>query len=257
MRAAFLRLIFRYGLQAVLVLSPLLTMGFSLLNLIGHSAAGPTDPVQVLFLNGQKQVVELWLRISVTVVALLGSLTYEAVDLYLPSRSLLRFRKHYLEAQKEEWRSKLIPDVRINIMYARRRWYFLWLVRVFEWTWNDGFGPPNEHLDANMWICEFQGACGKAFRTGKPKRVYFDDASTDNSEFRLWRWQLLRTSHLRAIISFPILEQSDDLSPSYKSVGVINLDTSTKAGSEKLRNNEQELTEYFMRFGKILAALRL
>lgn len=268
MRAAFLRLIFRYGLQFVLVMSPLLTMGFSLLNLIGHSAAGPTDVVRVLFLTGPKQEVELRLRIYLTVVALIGSLTFEAIDLYLPSRSLLRFRKHYLEEQNKKWRSKLIPDVRINIMYARRRWYFLWLfVKVFEWTWNDGFAPPNEHVDANLWICEFQGVCGKAFRTMKPQSIYFKAGAADNlpvsqrwlfrNDFRLSGWQLRRTSHLRAIISIPILEQSDDLSPSYKSVGVINLDTSSEAGSTKLRDNEEELTEYFMRFGKILAALRL
>ena len=59
------------------------------------------------------------------------------------------------------------------------------------------------------------------------------------------------------MISIPILEQTEDLSPSYHSVGVINLDTSTQAGSNELRKNEQELAEYFMRFGKILAALRV
>ena len=267
MRAAFLRLLFRYGLQAIFILSPLLTMGFSLLNLIGHSAAGPTDAVQVFFLSGPKQEVELGLRIWITVVALICSLTFEAVDLYIPSRSLLRFRKHYLEEQNKEWRSKLRPDIRINIMYARRRWYFGWLfVKVFEWTWNDGFAPPNEHIDANMWICEFQGVCGKAFRTMKPQSIYFEVGAADNltvsqrlfrNEFRLSGWQLRRTSHLRGIISVPILEQSDELSPSCTCVGVVNLDTSSEAGSNKLRDNEEELTEYFLRFGKILAALRL
>lgn len=267
MPAPFLRLIVRYGLQFILVLAPLITMNFSLLNLFGYGAAGPTDVVRVLFFNGPKQEVELNLRIFVSAIALFGSLTFEAIDLYLPSRSLLRFRKHYLEEQKKEWRSKLRPDIRINIMYARRRWYFLWFVRVFEWTWNDGFGPPNEHVDANLWICEFQGACGRAFRNMKPYRVYFEEGAADalsfrekwlfGNEFRLtWR-QLRRTVHLRAVISIPILEQTEDLSPSYHSVGVINLDTSTQAGSNELRKNEQELAEYFMRFGKILAALRV
>jgi hypothetical protein len=266
MTAPFVRLFVRYGLQAALVLAPLLTMGFSLLNLIGHSAAGPTDPVQVLFLSGPKQEVELQLRVLITVAALACTLMFEAVDLYLPSRSLLRFRKHYLEEQNKEWRSKLIDDVRINIMYARRRWYFLWLfVKAFDWTWNDGFAHPNEHIDANLWMCEFQGLCGRAFRTGKPQSVYFDggqpmtfrDTWLFGNAFRLSGWQLRRTAHLKAVISVPILDQSDDLSPSYKSVGVINLDTSTDAGATKLRDNEEALTEYFMRLGKILAALRL
>lgn len=265
MRAPFLRLFLRYGVQAVLVLAPLLTRGFSLLNLIGHSAAGPTDVVSVLLLTGPKQEVELNLRIYISVVALVGSLTFEALDLYLPSRSLLRFRKRYLEQQKAEWRAKLIEDVRINIMYARRRWYFLWLARSFEWTWNDGFAPPNEHVDANLWICEFQGACGRAFRAGKPQAAYFDAVEMMSfrqrwlfgNPFRLSGWQLRRTTHLKAIISIPILEQSDDLSPSFRSVGVINLDTSSVNGAKKLKDNEQTLTAYFIGLGKILAALRL
>jgi len=62
---------------------------------------------------------------------------------------------------------------------------------------------------------------------------------------------------LRAVVSIPILEQSEELSPSFKSVGVINLDTSSSAGAELLRRNERELAEYFIGFGKILAALRL
>jgi hypothetical protein len=266
MRAAILRLLLRYGLQAVLVLAPLLTMGFSLLNLIGHSAAGPSQVVSVLFLSGPKQEVELQLRIYITIVALVLSLTFEAVDLYLPSRSLMRFRKHYLEEQRKEWRAKLSPEIRINIMYARRRWYTLWLfIHVFEWTWNDGFEHPNEHIDANLWMCEFQGLCGRAFRTGKPQSVYFDGGKPMTfrerwlfgNEFRLSGWQLRKTVHLKAVISIPILEQSDDLSPSFKSVGVINIDTSSTAGADILRRNERELADYFMRFGKILAALRL
>lgn len=265
MRSAFLRLFFRYGLQAVLVLAPLLTMGFSLLNLIGHSAAGPTDPVQVLFLAGPKQEVELQLRILISVVALIVSLTFEAIDLYLPSRSLLQFRKHYLEEKRKEWRDKLTPEIRINIMYAKRRWYTLFLfVKVFEWTWNDGFEHPNEHEDANLWMCDLQGACGRAFRTGKPQSVYFDGRSMTFAErwfflneFRLSGWQLKRTAHLKGVLSIPILEQSDELSPSFESVGVVNLDTSSAAGAETLQKNEQELADYFMRIGKILAALRL
>jgi len=241
-------------------------MGFSLLNLFGHSAAGPTDRVNVLFLSGPKQEVELQLRIYISVIALVLSLTFEAIDLYIPSRSLLRFRKHYLEEKRKEWREKLTADIRISIMYARRRWYTCWLfLRVFEWTWNDGFEHPNEHADANLWMCDRQGACGRAFRTGRPQSVYFDGGRPSTfaerwlfrNEFRLSGWQLRRTAHLKAVISIPILERSDELSPSFKSVGVINLDTSSASGAETLRRNEQQLADYFMRFGKILAALRL
>lgn len=262
-----LRLFIRYGIQAVLLLAPMTTMGFSLLNFVGHRNAGPTDSVQFLGLVGPKQEVELRIRIYLTVIAVVATLAFEAVDLYWPSRSLLRFRKRYLELQKKEWRSNLSDDVRINIMYARRRWYTLWLfVKVFEWTWNDGFAHPNEHRDANMWICEYQGACGKAFRSQKPQSVYFDPTPVTmtvrerwlfRNQFRLSFRQLNRTSHLRAVVSIPILEPSEELSPSYTSVGVINLDTSTETGSKTLHENEQALTEYFMRIGKILAALRL
>lgn len=267
MRPTLLRLVLRYGFQAGLVLAPLVTMEWSLLNVFGHSGAAPADTVRVLVFKGPKREVELTLRILITATALVGSLIFEAVDLYWPSRSLLRFRMHYLEEKRKEWRDKLSPAVRINIMYARRRWYFLWLVRTFEWTWNDGFDPPVGHVDANMWICEFQGVCGKAFRTMKPQSVYFDANTPEaggfrekwffDNKFHLSHRQLRRTRHLRAVLSIPILEQSDGMSPDYRSVGVINLDASSDAGMNELHKNERELAEYFTRLGKILAALRL
>ena len=115
-------------------------------------------------------------------------------------------------------------------------------------------------------MCERQGACGKAFRSMRPQSVYFDQVPPKlafrqkwlfANEFRLWGPQFRRTEHLRAVLSIPILEQSDHLSPSFASVGVINLDTSSETGAAKLRENERDLAEYFMRLGKILAALRL
>lgn len=267
MQMALFKLVVRYGVQAALVLAPLLTMDWSLLNFFGHREAAPMDRVEILFFSGPKQEVELSLRILISTVALIGALAYEAVDLYWPTRSLRAFRKHYLEEKRAEWRVRLSPEIRINIMYARRRWYFLWLVRVFEWTWNDGFDPPRGHVDANMWISEFQGACGKAFRTMRPQSVYFDATPRQiqsfkeewllGNEFHLSHGQLRRTRHLRAVLSIPILEKSDDLSPSYRSVGVINLDAYSEKGSNELQANEQELAEYFIRLGKILAALRI
>jgi hypothetical protein len=258
------RALFRLAAQLLAIAGPMLTLNWSLLDLLG---ARPNAQGFVLagvpFLAGTKAQAELRIRLIVSGLAVLLILVNELVEYYLPARNLGEYRRWYLEDKETEWHEKLGPEVRINIMFARRRWYVLWLFRVFEWTWND-FQPPH-HEDANLWLAEWQGVCGRALRTQRPQSVYFREQRQPltvwqkwffQNEFRLWGKQFDRTAHLRAIISIPIIVASSDLSPSHRAVGVVNLDSWTKSGAELLENNEDELAVYFTRLGKTLATLR-
>ena len=172
------KLFIRYLTQVLIVSAPMFTSRWSLLNLLGHTDAGDADPVVLSVLGlttleGPKQELELTIRLCLSGFALALTAAYEAWDVYLPVIRLRDFRRTYFEATLREWREKLSSEIRINIMYARRPWYTLWLIPFFEWTFNDGFSPGQGHIDANMNLACFQGVCGKAYRTQEAQSVYF------------------------------------------------------------------------------------
>src|SRR5688500_1830301 len=128
--------------QGLLLLGPLLTLNWSALNFLGVPG-GPNDPttLDLLFfsLSGEKQAVEMKLRIIASVVGFALVVAYEMIDIVIPRWDLTEFRSAYLGQQNEEWRNdpdNQIPDyVRINIMHVRRPWFTLFMGR-FYWTWN-------------------------------------------------------------------------------------------------------------------------
>jgi hypothetical protein len=164
--------------QGLLLLGPLLTVNWSILNFLGFPG-GPNDPttINLLFysLSGEKQQVEMKLRIIASVIGFALVITYEVIDIIIPRRELSEFRSAYLGQQKEEWRNdpeNQIPShVRINIMHVRRPWYTLFIGR-FYWTWNDGFNPPNQR-DANLLLLTFQGVAGATYRAKEAQAVDF------------------------------------------------------------------------------------
>jgi hypothetical protein len=66
-----------------------------------------------------------------------------------------------------------------------------------------------------------------------------------------------KTSHIKAILSVPVLYEEGGDSPSHKVVGVINIDAITREGAEKLQEKEKSIAEYFMRLGKKLGRLKM
>jgi hypothetical protein len=169
--------------QALLLLAPMLTVGWSFLNLLGYpgDAHYPTT-VNLLFfpLVGEKEQVEMQLRVIASLVGFGLLVAYEVLDTFLPRRDLAAFRTAYLKQEKEEWRkdptNQIPPEVRINIMHVRHPWYTLFFGR-FYWTWSDGFVPPH-HQDANLRLTTYQGVAGTAFRT---KAVAVMDFRNDTS----------------------------------------------------------------------------
>jgi len=230
---------------------------------------------------GPKEEVEFKLRVIVTFCGLVMVLGSEIFDYYLPKRDFHEFRDLYLENEaRKNWRKQLRADVRINILHAYRLGRFLWMIRVFRWTWNDGFRPPHGHFDVNLGLTTFQGVCGKAFRTKTPIFVDFReepptarDRTYQNwipfrwswfqlrswppfNQFHLWPWQLSKCKNLKGVLSVPILKKSKGNSPKWRAVGVINLDSVTDEGTEFLKTHRNKLTVYFVDYGKILASLR-
>ena len=187
---------------------------------------------------------------------------HDIYDYYLPQRDFKKFRKLYLDEKKEEWRTQLNKDIRINIMHANRYWFFPFL-RFFQWTWSDGYNPP-AHKDVNLLLTEFQGVCGLAFRSEEPKLVtslptpdWIHQKWLLLNQFHLSKRQLSKTKAVKAVLSVPIFySPSEGTSPTWKAIGVINLDTLTDDGSKFLEHNRQKLVDYFDQFGKMLACLR-
>lgn len=171
---AMLRSIGKLVAQALLLLAPMITLSWGVLNLFGTDT-GPTDIVTVAFFTGPKQVVEMKLRVITTAAALALIIVFEVVDSYIPRRDLKEFRTIFLKQQLPTWRKPppqpgLIEDIRINIMHIRHSWLGLLILKRLHWTWNDGFAPPN-HKDANLILFTFQGVAGIAYKRQEAQAV--------------------------------------------------------------------------------------
>ncbi len=169
-----LSLLARYVAPITLAISPLLTLQYSLLDLLGFTAGadGQIDlgALGYVFFRGPKPEVELEARAMVTVVGIAFLLLSGYFDAYVPSRTLKNFRHDFLEQIcRAEWRKKgrLRSDIRINVMYLR--WGFF-----FRVVWRDGFKPADK--DRGVRLTLWQGVCGKAAR--RKEAVFVDFRTT-------------------------------------------------------------------------------
>ena len=259
------KLLFRQLSALLFLVAPIVTLNWSILNLLGY-AAGPTDPVNVnLFLielTGPKQEVEFKIRGVIILLGFTLGFLYELYDRYFPERRFYQFRSFYLNTIKTKWRQDLIPDVRISIQHAKRRWFFPFC-KVLSWTWNDGFAPNDR--DVNLWLTSWQGVSGLALKQRQPllvdfrgirgKKLKFHEKWFLLNQFKLWPLQLTKTKEVKCILSIPLFISTGELSPRWKSVGVLNLDTTSDIGAEFLIAYSQKLSDQFADQGKIVAYL--
>ena len=254
------RLIVKLSSQGLLVLAALLSGTWSLLDALHLVQSDGTVQVMGIVI-GPKEPTELTLRFVLSIGALVSIAATDIWDICVPRKKLSDFRKQYLDYQIKQWRAQLTNDIRVSVLYARRRWYWPFY-KVFEWAWNNGFEPPN-HGDANLKVACWQGVSGFAFSKGKSKSAYYGGSFdlTWSKRYLLrnrysmtWR-QISKTEGLRGIISVPLLRRGPGNSASYKPVGVINLDTRTAPGAELLQKHEKELAAFFLDAGSVLASL--
>jgi hypothetical protein len=205
-----------------------------------------------------------WLPIILTAAAMIFAFFMDVFDLFIPHVSVARFRDDYLRAQLAIWEKNFdAKGIRFNIMYVRRRWFWLFF-RFFQWDANLGFDPANEwHHDLKLWLHVKQGVCGRAFSTN---RIVF--AETDNTSikwrpwpqgpYRLWSWQIkkVQTVGVKAILSIPMWRTIGTTNnPHYQPVGVINIDATTAEAAVLLKKNKERISSYFADEGKLLAFL--
>src|SRR6266850_3438926 len=126
-------IVLRVLVQLLVTLAALLGLQYSIFNWITGSRAALTDvvtfaPFGIVLKTGQRQEVELALRLWIVGIAFAVLFIHEAVAYWVPKQNLLQFRKEYIDLEVADWRKELSNDIRINLMYAKRRWYTLWLI---------------------------------------------------------------------------------------------------------------------------------
>lgn len=222
----------------------------------------------VVFLKcGATEKTFPWLPVFITLAALTLDMLMDVVEFFSPQLSVAHFRDAYLREKLDEWYTKLPPGVRVNVMYAKRCWYLLFLVSRFTWTENRGFDPPRHH-DLKLILFSLQGVCGKAYRK---RSVWFADLRDSSymalsryrrwlpfNKFRLWQWQMRKTEEvgLKYVLSIPMLRKvGTENNPHWNPVGIINIDATTAADADLLAANKDTIASWMTRDGQRLALL--
>lgn len=198
---------------------------------------------------------------AVSVLMLTAILTLDLVEHAIPRYRAQKVREEYLNELVRGKFKRASSHLRFNVMMARRRWYFLWLLRTFEWTASKNF-EPGQHHDARLWLGCWQGVAGKTLQEQTALFVDFRKlpAVTPSrwpwsNPFKLARWQLRRTRNVVAILSVPLLvERGSGGGRRYVPVGVFNVDAVTTQGADWLAAHCEELKKPLMRSGVLMAA---
>jgi hypothetical protein len=253
------RIIVRYIANLLAAFAPLIALRLSPIDYFTWAHPDAHGLVHLGMLTASKDVFDLEISVVVTVLAISGICLVEFIDLYLPKRDLERFRTEYLDNEHVEWESQIGKGVRINVMYARRPWYALWVTKRLVWVWGLGYVPP-DHRDQGLCFWTWQGVCGRAFR--QEKAIFADLRNFSpqgrkrwyNNEFRISPRMCDKTKDVQAILSVPMFDHRDD--DKWVCVGTINLDTLDPKTATVLAQNQKELARYFSKIGIWLAKLR-
>lgn len=187
---------------------------------------------------------------------------FDIVDHALPRLHAEKFRAAYLREVVNKHFEGSAEHLRFNLMLARRRWFVLWLFRVFHWSASIGFDRGRHH-DARLCLAEWQGVCGQALRAERPVFTDFRGLPKTEPHWRPWknpswlfRWQAIRTRDVLVICSIPLLvERGTPGNPIFRAVGVLNIDAVSGEGADWLKANWRELASPMMDLGGLLAVL--
>lgn len=250
----------RYLAQFLVIGLPLFTGGFSLYDWLGYqpNAAGEvTVEVAGFAFTAKKALLDFQTRVAISFALLAIALINEFATAGLPLKRMREFRKHYLDELYTNTIKGLLGDgFRINLMYARRSPWFLFIPR-FEWAWSQNYKPPI-HRDFGMALWTWQGVAGLAYRGQQAKSAYFCDTGHPpalGGPYLMFPWQLSKTNEIQGILSVPVLRRQP--SGKHVAVGVLNVDAMTSAAVESLRKNEVSLAQYFTEIGILLGDLSL
>ena len=113
---------------------------------------------------------------------------------------------------------------RINVMVPKRAVVLLLIGKVFRFEYLQGFdssaAAPQNHRDRALLLFGWQGIAGEAVRKGE---VFSQLVGTASDHWRMWKWQMDRTGHVKWVLSVPMFFRHGHTSKDVVR-GVINLD---------------------------------
>jgi hypothetical protein len=208
------------------------------------------------------------LRALVSVGLFTALFIYQARDTYIAQVSADGFLRDYVKGQDhgipvENWGQ----DLRLNVMYLRRAWWTLFVLRAFEMRGRKGFEHPDGivHPDEDLVLLAWQGLAGLAvkekapqYASGGPPQPGVRHLAAQPT-WMIWQtlwllpWQVRKTQRLKAILSVPMALENKR--GTRKIVGVINLDAISDAGAAYIDQHRLVLTRALASLGRHLARL--
>lgn len=166
----------------------------------------------------------------------------------------------YLDSVLSNVEGHLSTNLRVNVMVASR--WPLVFVRTFQWRASRGFAP-GAHRDARLWLTEYQGVAGLAFRAEAIQ--WYDLRTAPQFTPSIWPWrnpffltrgQYQKTEVVKAVLSIPLVKRSgSSTNPVYERVGVLNVDAISDEGADWLAANQREVSEQLLGAGALMAAV--
>jgi len=230
------RVVLRYLLQAALTLAPF--WAGLLAKKLSWSEPG-----------------DIVVRTLVAFGILLISFVYDAADYAAPALRAHELGKKFVARIEKAVQPKaegvsMGADIRVDVLVLGSPLPLLRLPLVFKWFANPGFGGG--HVDNGMRLWRWQGLSGLAM--SKRKAMFVESAGLaaiaapagpfSKEALYLTRRQCETTSHLRAILSVPMLREGQkkgSLVKRWKAVGVINVDAVSANGETWLVANRERL----------------
>ena len=168
-----------------------------------------------------------------------------ALDLEKPVLSFLAL----LAAQPIELGSKCGIKPRMNVMLVQRRWCYFGRKRIrVVWSINmEGF--PDVRFNC-FWD---QGVSGQSLKTKRP--VYADCSMADKTVFNFNQKQLEQTSHVKAVLSWPIYQVDKQGMQTGAVIGVVNLDGTADGSFEKLTANAAKFDKSMKKFAEVTSTI--
>jgi hypothetical protein len=168
-----------------------------------------------------------------------------ALDLEKPVLGLLAL----LAAQPLKLGNQCGISPRMNVMLVQRPWYYFGRKRIrVVWSVNmEGF--PDVKFKC---FCD-QGVSGQALKTKRP--VYADCSMVDKSLFSFSQKQLDQTSHVQAVLSWPIYEVDKQGEQTGAVIGVVNLDGTATDSFNKLIAKTAAFDKCMKKFAEVTSTI--
>jgi len=259
----WLRLIFEYLARALPVAVPLL--------LPKHYPPVSWASNLLVYLGFQKPPDDQ-LGAAVALFGLILVFIFDFFNLYLPMQKTRQFGDAFFERIVQDFEQNNAPrfgtDLRLNVMFLRKpRLLGRFHPFPLRWVANRGFNPAfGAARDLHIPLWGFQGVCGRTLRKRLPQFADFRMHQLDDScssaffplraNYRLFRWQIRRTEHVKAILAVPIcLPDGGPPNPRLKIIGVMNLDAISDAGAEWIVRTREQSVKYLTDNGQFLTLL--